>query len=91
MEERAIEYFKYNKESLLSSVNIDGHIFHRLAIEALEKQIQRKPVEIKENHDFNGDIICKNGYCPICKNELSNAYLFCNQCGQRLDWSNEQN
>lgn len=58
-------------------------------IKALEKQIPKKPLEIKERYNFRGDVICKGGYCPMCKNELSNAYFYCNKCGQAIDWGNK--
>lgn len=60
---------------------------HKIAIEIIERQIPKKPLEIREKHDFNGNVILKDGYCPICKNELSNSYVYCNHCGNRMDWN----
>jgi Fe2+ or Zn2+ uptake regulation protein len=56
-------------------------------INALEKQIPKKAVEIKDKHNFKGEVIFKDGYCPICKNEMSSAYFYCNKCGKAIDWS----
>lgn len=51
-----------------------------MAIEALEKQIQRKP------HDCDGEI--HMGFCPDCG--IAVYYEnFCANCGQALDWSGE--
>ncbi len=60
-----------------------------IAVPTLEKQLARKPLEIRNKHDFQGNVILKDGYCPNCKHEMSNAYLFCNKCGQAVDWGNE--
>jgi hypothetical protein len=62
---------------------------HLLAIKALEKQVAKNPIEIKERHNFSGDVIYKDGYCPDCKNEISSSYRFCTLCGQKLDWSDK--
>lgn len=45
------------------------------AIVALEKQIPRKPVEVRN------EIVC-----PTCKT-LVGSSLYCRYCGQALDWS----
>ena len=51
-----------------------------LAIEALEKQIPKKPV------DYDSKI--KVGFCPDCEAVVTSD--FCDNCGQALDWSDEQ-
>ena len=55
-------------------------------LEAVEKQIPKKPVEMKPTDKL------LNGYfaCPMCggwvgMDEYSNEYCGC--CGQKLDWS----
>ena len=55
------------------------------AIESLEKQLPKKP----DIMDYVlGDI---NFKCPTCKSEYicekENEPLYCQNCGQRLDWS----
>lgn len=63
-----------------------------MAVEALEKQIPKKPYKRKE-HKQN------DYYCAICKcylgdeMELQNACLqpkYCEHCGQALDWSDRE-
>lgn len=64
------------------------------AIEALEKQIPKKPY-FGEALGFKGFF----GYlCPICRNwllypdEIPNSRdSFCSFCGQKLDWSEVKN
>lgn len=55
----------------------------KLAIEALEKQIPKKPDKIKE---YNPN----DYYCTVCKYYLGYACLqpkFCPNCGQAIDRS----
>lgn len=64
-----------------------------MAIEALEKQIPEKPLDICTP-------VVTWGICPFCRGELNkigkqtnrvfktNAY--CMDCGQALDWSDEK-
>ena len=49
-----------------------------LAVEALEKQVPKKP-PYDEYH--------RAGYrCPNCNNTNPWGYNYCKHCGQRLDW-----
>ena len=54
------------------------------AIEALEKQIPKKPLHIHKNY-----------YCPICKEDgwmlwddaiTNDMDKYCGKCGQAIDW-----
>lgn len=56
----------------------------RLAIEALEKQIPKKPLHLHKNY-----------YCPICKEDgwmlwddadPNDFDKFCCKCGQSINW-----
>lgn len=87
--QEALETIKYE-------VDEEGHCGYiedelRLAVEALEKQIPKKPIP-KGKYHFS---------CPLCKNELGIAREdisvydmtppnFCENCGQALDWSDEK-
>lgn len=56
-----------------------------MAIEALEKQMPKKPV----NYDS-----VPHSRCPVCNNavkvfEDAHEYHYCLYCGQCLDWSDE--
>lgn len=54
-----------------------------LAIESLEKQIPKKPIEKDE-----GWI---RWFCPTCNSQvgavMERKYHFCDECGQAIDWS----
>lgn len=55
-----------------------------MAVEALEKQIPKKP----DYEDYDAK-------CPVCGHEFENnvndwGCSFCQGCGQKLDWSDEE-
>lgn len=52
----------------------------KLAIEALEKQIPKKPYTDNENGIYEKD------YCPACHRSLFPYDHHC-KCGQAIDWS----
>ena len=60
-----------------------------LAIEALEKQIPKKPI-IRKTEDYFGYV--KYILCPSCeKVEFGfNQPCFCERCGQAIDWGEEE-
>ena len=56
------------------------------AIEALDKQIAKKPVVVGEEYIFERDEWEKDYECPFCGNPYADD-SFCSCCGQKLDWS----
>lgn len=61
----------------------------KLAIEALEKHIPKKP--IKYDIDYSGNPLFR---CPVCgdswnSNEFGDGIEHCWTCGQAIDWSKE--
>lgn len=76
--EMTIKRHLYNEQA----IEING-----LAIEALEKQIPKKPVTEKDKVIFG--IVC--GRCPYCDSAVySTTNLYCHNCGQALDWSDTE-
>ena len=83
--EEAIKHFKSLQKRYTKEHN--GRMCEKvnLALEALEKQIPKKPLHMHKNY-----------YCPICKedgwmlwdnaipNDMDN---YCGKCGQAIDWS----
>ena len=59
-----------------------------IAIQALEKQIPKKPVK-SENQVAR---YVNTYYCPICNLGITgtNIAKWCYHCGQKLDWSDEE-
>ena len=57
-----------------------------MAIEALEKQIPKKPLNQSDEYDRT------YGNCPCCGEmvvDYPDDFRVCSNCGQRLDWSEE--
>ena len=64
-----------------------------IAINALEKQIPKKPI-IKQSK------YCNAYHCPVCNGYIRSRNtrievileenIFCGVCGQKLDWSDEE-
>ena len=59
----------------------------KLAVEALEKQIPKKPIKAKEHIMYSMCYIC-----PNCQKNFSGTGIasYCYHCGQALDWSDEE-
>lgn len=79
--EKAIEHFKYGISHDIFSEPVTSYA--KMAVEALDKQIAKKPV---------GDLNSVPHYrCPNCNNAVA-VYKFdykysnCKWCGQKLDW-----
>lgn len=53
---------------------------YEIAIDALERQIPRKPIE--------PDALFYK--CPICKNCVRDYNRYCTVCGYKLDWSEDK-
>ena len=73
---------------------IDAKVFG-MAIQALEKQIPKKP---RKTDSYRGVLKRVYAYvCPTCGNACLEKYMnerqgtmFCWNCGQKLDWSEEE-
>lgn len=60
---------------------------------AVEKQTARKGIREKIKKGYNRGM--HHYYCPVCyeKGDLRNKYnvgLYCSDCGQKLDWEDEE-
>lgn len=82
----AINRLKYRIETASHIVGVEsGNSFEdiEMAIAALEKQVTKKPLNMSEEC---GLLI---GNC-LCCNEKINQYLntlYCEYCGQKIDWN----
>lgn len=53
-----------------------------IAMNALHKQIPKKPKNIKTILDFSGRYYTTKGDCPVCNREgLYKSDFYCNKCG----------
>ena len=69
------------EESICYITDIDAEPL-RLAIKALEKQIPKKPI-------VSDDIICPNCSTILIYCLHTSEIDYCDKCGQRLNWSEE--
>lgn len=61
------------------------------AIDASEKQIPKEPKYKKQLRDFFGVATVVKGDCPCCgKAEIYSNANYCPDCGQKLDWREEE-
>ena len=78
----AIDFIK----TLITAGNGDDRLY--TAIEALEKQLPKKPIEIKETYTSKiGEF--RVAKCQNCGKEVSDRFNVCLECRQNLDWSVE--
>lgn len=64
------------------------------AIQALEKQIAKKP-EYEADGYADGELVYDYAKCPICGHDFEYGIKdwgcnYCSDCGQKLDWSEEE-
>lgn len=82
-------------EAIQFDLKIGGEIHSQVlcnavdvAIQALEKQIPKKPIKSEEQ------VVryVNTYYCPVCRLGITgtNIAKWCYHCGQRLDWSDEE-
>lgn len=82
--EEAIREIRHTKQFYSSEKNFD------LAIQALEKQIPKKPLEFNVLQNNFGKLLYKRGKCPICGEKMINDINYCSNCGQAIDWSDSE-
>ena len=56
-----------------------------MSISALEKQIAKKPEDIRYFRTFNQYA----GLCPVCRGGANSEFQYCGDCGQKLDWESK--
>ena len=64
-----------------------------MGMQALEKQMPKKPDLEGDGYDDNGELIYDTGYCPNCRHVFEVDYdspKHCPDCGQALDWSDTE-
>lgn len=69
------------------SVYRNRKMYAELAIEALEKQIPKKPINQSEEYDRT------YGNCPCCGEmvvDYPDDFRVCSNCGQVIDWGEEE-
>ena len=83
------EAIKFAKENILAYTSEMAE-FKALAIEALEKQMPKKPIKTKiATLNKSPEAISWEQIhcCTRCESNLAPQYKYCPQCGLEIDWS----
>ncbi len=83
-----IEDFK-NLAELLQNKESPAVEHCNIAIEALEKQLPKKPIEVNDAYTPKIGKF-RVGTCPNCLVEVSDRFNVCLDCGQKIDWRVEE-
>ena len=87
MTKEAIETIKIAKAEVEWNYPLDCQIAFDMAIEALEKQIPKKPIYHGDGYS-DGELVYDMVECPTCDNDdFEVGCNHCPKCGQALDWS----
>ena len=74
---KAIEHYNYGISHDIFSEPVTSYA--RLAVDALERQVAKKPNTDTKFYGF--------GFCPTCNAcFMDNLTNYCGNCGQKLDW-----
>lgn len=92
---RALEFAKQECAAYKRKIE-NGYVYYQnivdyyeIVIDALEKQIPKKPIA-REHDELRGEILF---HCPTCDDDFNcNEYedSHCAECGQAIDWSDEE-
>lgn len=99
-EQEALELIKFKRPRTCKMVNgtyqggfpdeeSDVGIAFAIAINALEKQIAKKP-SFEGDGYWNGQLVYDTWICPCCDKHYEveyEEYEHCPSCGQKIDWS----
>lgn len=87
-------------EAIQFDLKIGGEIHSKVlrdavdvAIQALEKQIAKKPTYDGDGYAPDGTFVWDEWICPCCGTRYEVDYDehdFCPNCGQKIDWSDEE-
>lgn len=88
------ERFNYFTELLMTAMQALTEIQQYRAIgtvegcrEARERQREKKPLSRTHCKDGNHPLSQDIGRCPSCNSIVAEDMLWCDDCGQKLDWS----
>ena len=73
--------------------DVDNEELSKCIDEALEKQIPKKPTFEGDGYADDGELMYDTWICPCCEKDYEldyEEYEFCPNCGQALDWSDNE-
>ena len=80
--EEVIKFIKLFREEWDRNSKTKNALALDIAIKALEKQIPKKPEDVKQFRSSDYQI----GLCPSCRGGVNSEFQYCGDCGQKLDW-----
>ena len=86
LEEQVVERLKEASYERFGNDGIGGE----LVIQALEKQIPKKPTYEGDGYAPDGTFVLDEWICPCCGKRYEvdyDDYDYCPNCGQKIDWS----
>ena len=89
----AIETIKIAMAEVEWDYPMDYAVAFEAAVDALEKQIPKKPIKTKiATLNKSPEAISWESIhcCPRCESNLAPQYKYCPQCGLEIDWSDEE-
>lgn len=87
--ERVKNFPEWNRDDLWLEME-DMEELTETILEALEKQLPKKPTYEGDGYAPDGTFIWDEWLCPNCGSRYEvdyDDYSYCPNCGQRLDWS----
>ena len=70
----------------------DDYKANEMAIQALEKQIPKKPIYEGDGYAPDGKFVLDEWICPCCETRYEvdyDDYDYCPNCGQKLYWEDD--
>lgn len=89
--DEAIENLEYLVSDSCTDTQFDYIEEIEIATKALEKQIPKKPNYEGDGY-YNGQPVYDTWICPCCEEMYEvdyDEYDYCPNCGQKIDWSDE--
>ena len=87
--QEAIKTLKLMQRQIEWDYPMEYAVAFDMAIDALSKQIPRKP-KYKAEDRFIKNHFVEYSYCPTCENEVVAGDMFCVMCGQRICWQEDE-
>lgn len=64
----------------------EDYVANEMAVKAIERMIPKKPTSKTHCKDGNSPLSQIIGRCPSCDCIVSENMIWCDDCGQALDW-----
>ena len=80
-------FMQINDKDSTSKFLDEDYVANDMAVKALERMISKKPTSKTHCKDGNSPLSQIIGRCPSCSCIVAEDMIWCDDCGQNLDWS----